>query len=848
MVWPVVAAAASTTSITASTAKHLGRGEREAAAAATTGQTISHQLLRLLHKFAHHAEQGPERGRAEAESMLRRNVAQLITEWNLKDPNPGEYTAVLDGMVRQTPGGPGVMEEDRLDCEPALVLQIGLETDCGGPRVYAALETLVQTSRIPEAVGVLREAPSASAATANALWHHVATPARLRLELAVPCLDFSTIESLVSRLGAHAVDPLLDLLEQANDRSVRARTLHLLVAIGPPVAPVAAVRLKDAPWFVQRNLLALLRMLKVWPAGFSAVAYARHPDIRLRREAYKLLLEFPDHRASAIFHGLGDENPEIVTLVLRAAVDGCPPEALRAIEQLTGDRRRPAELRAIAVRALGRANGPHALAQLLDLAGTRRHFFGWQIEAKSPVVLAAVSELARNWGGHPQVIDLLKKASDHDDPEIRLAAQDAVRMSDPIRFLTSLSNALSTLGLYGETHPATRRAADAAYRELADLQVGRPGLIFTFMQEEVLFGRDLLPELEHWEWSARFAQGGIERLEISGAVSEPHFERFLGHAAAVLGLHGDARSDLWQDGPEGIRFGRVRVDDTGREPVRTDPLPVATLGYSLREEREAVSWVHQEVGDGKGIPLLEAYGVVRSLSLAMHGGQAMVMPLLQLKEFDQYTTTHSMNVSVLTMALGEFLGMAPSRGARLRPGGAAARPGQGPDPQGDPVQAGQAHARRTRRGRGPSRRRRPDDPRGQRAARSRGRRGLRAPPLPRRRRLSARPLPAGLPPGEPPGARLRRLRRPPHAPALPRRLVLDAGARLHQRARGGRVRPGHGRGVHRDDAAVGYPDRDRTAGLSTVSQRPAEPPARLPAGSGPRCRPRSAPRARGRSR
>ena len=73
------------------------------AAAATTGQTISHQLLRLLHKFAHHAEQGPERGRAEAESMLRRNVAQLITEWNLEDPNPGDYTAVLDGMVRQSP-------------------------------------------------------------------------------------------------------------------------------------------------------------------------------------------------------------------------------------------------------------------------------------------------------------------------------------------------------------------------------------------------------------------------------------------------------------------------------------------------------------------------------------------------------------------------------------------------------------------------------------------------------------------------------------------------------------------------------------------------------------------------
>ena len=85
-------------------------------------------------------------------------------------------------------------------------------------------------------------------------------------------------------------------------------------------------------------------------------------------------------------------------------------------------------------------------------------------------------------------------------------------MSDPVRFLTSLSNALSTLGLYGEAHPATRRAADASYRELADLQAGRPGLIFTFMQEEVLFGRDLLPELERWEWSSRLAKGGIERF------------------------------------------------------------------------------------------------------------------------------------------------------------------------------------------------------------------------------------------------------------------------------------------------------------------------------------------------
>jgi hypothetical protein len=355
--------------------------------------------------------------------MLRRNVAQLITDWSLEDPNPGEYTAVLDGMVRDSPIQANLVEDDGLECEPTTVLQIALETDCGGPRVYAAMESLVATRRIPEAVSLLRDAPAASAPTANALWRHVATPARLRLELSAPRLDFGTIEGLATHLGTLAVDPLLDLLEHATDRSARARTLRLLVAIGAPVAPVAAARLKNAPWFVQRNLLALLRMLKVWPAGFSAVTYARHPELRLRREAYKLLLEFPEHRASAIMHGIDDDSPEIVTLVLRAAVDGCPPEALRTIERFIADWRRPEEIRALAVRALGRDGGMPALSRLLDLAGSRRHFFGWRIETKSPLVLAAVSVLARHWGSHPQVIGLLREAREHDDPEIRLAAR-----------------------------------------------------------------------------------------------------------------------------------------------------------------------------------------------------------------------------------------------------------------------------------------------------------------------------------------------------------------------------------------------------------------------------------------
>ena len=36
-----------------------------------------------------------------------------------------------------------------------------------------------------------------------------------------------------------------------------------------------------------------------------------------------------------------------------------------------------------------------------------------------------------------------------------------------------------------------------------------------------------------------------------------------------------------------------------------------------------------------------------------------MIPLVRMKDFDQYTVTHTLNVSVLTMALAEFLGLSP---------------------------------------------------------------------------------------------------------------------------------------------------------------------------------------------
>jgi putative nucleotidyltransferase with HDIG domain len=211
------------------------------------------------------------------------------------------------------------------------------------------------------------------------------------------------------------------------------------------------------------------------------------------------------------------------------------------------------------------------------------------------------------------------------------------------------------MGLYGDEHPATARALDNALERLRELQETTPKLHFTFLAGEVLVGSEMIPELEGWEWSVRLMKAGIERIEFTDVVQPEQFARFLAHLTVRLGIRsGSTSGDLWQMGESAIKFGQVALAEGFKKRIAA-PLPVAALTYTLREERETVDWMHDEIRESAKLPMIEADAVVRSLSIAMHAEQAMVLPLLQLKEFDQYTTTHSMNVSVLAMAMGEFL-------------------------------------------------------------------------------------------------------------------------------------------------------------------------------------------------
>jgi putative nucleotidyltransferase with HDIG domain len=227
-------------------------------------------------------------------------------------------------------------------------------------------------------------------------------------------------------------------------------------------------------------------------------------------------------------------------------------------------------------------------------------------------------------------------------------------MSDPARFLNAFAQALAAMALYRTSHPARERAVDVAYQHVHDLQAETPHPLFTFLGDEVVFGQLPLRELKAWDWGKRLAQAGIQRLEFEDQVSREDFEGFLEEVLARLTLSAIS-TDARQMRRSSIRFGPVGLK--GESESAPEPLPTATIAFSLGEEVETLRWLQGEVQTTGAVPLAEAEAVVRSLAVAMHGGRQVMLPLLQLKEFDQYTTTHSMNVAVLSMALAEFLGL-----------------------------------------------------------------------------------------------------------------------------------------------------------------------------------------------
>ena len=389
------------------------------AAAATSNQTVSHSMLRMLSKLAQHAEIGPEKVRPEAHAALREQVQWLVTEWNLDDPNPAEYNAMLDGVSRAAPVF--ITNELGVGCEPERLVAMGLEVGVLGDQVQRAVDQILEAGQSAKLIDMLERAPAGSA-IAPTLWQQIATMDRVHQLLHADRIDFAMLDRVVARLGLAAVDPLFDALETIEDQKSRSRLLDSLAKIGPEGAAALARHIPSARPAAQRDILSLFARLPELPPDFSPDPYLSSRDATVRREAVKLLLRTPATRNRGIVAGLADSDERTLLLALGEALEDCPPEAIPLIKTRIDRRDIDGPMRALGIRVVAASRLPGMLEWVLAFAtGSKRLFGGAKLPPKSPELLAALTTLAIHWHGEARAAVVLALAAKSPDAEIRAA-------------------------------------------------------------------------------------------------------------------------------------------------------------------------------------------------------------------------------------------------------------------------------------------------------------------------------------------------------------------------------------------------------------------------------------------
>jgi putative nucleotidyltransferase with HDIG domain len=230
-------------------------------------------------------------------------------------------------------------------------------------------------------------------------------------------------------------------------------------------------------------------------------------------------------------------------------------------------------------------------------------------------------------------------------------------MTEPLSFLISIGRVLAVSRIYAREHPARETALMDSYDRLQNLLEVDPEPRFTILHGDILHHRAAVEGVRDANWAKRLERVGIRRIELRKGVSADEYFRFIQEITHRLSGEGTSATAP-QFAPTHIRYGSVAAPDGAihsQQPERTSQAPVR-----LADEIGALRWLQEEVGAGRALPVGEAEVVVRCLALAMHQDRQMVLPLLELRNFDEYTTTHANNVAVLTMALAEALGYPPA--------------------------------------------------------------------------------------------------------------------------------------------------------------------------------------------
>jgi hypothetical protein len=388
------------------------------AASAAEGQTVSHSMLRMLSKLAHHpSSAGAPRQRTDP--TVRDVMRRLLDDWTLDDPNPEAYRQVLESMSSlRNVSEKAASEAIPTECEPNRMIQIAIEVGGMGPQVRAAMIGLWKQGRADVLLDLVERAPNADAAAP--VWDFLVAERTLDSLLGQERIDLPLVSRFARRIGAPAVPSLIAAAIVYEDAKTRGQFYDLIQSLGEDVRVHVSERIGNAPPLVQRELLAFLGRMGGPPEGFSSASYLASPEPLVRREAARLMLRDPATRDKTVLTALADADDRVVFVGLTAAQEKLPPGAADLVRQRVDRGELDAQLRTMCIRIIGQQRTPQALAWLLGHVLTEAR---WQRRPKlrpsTPEMLAALSMVASGWHGDAAAATAIGLAEQSKDSEVR---------------------------------------------------------------------------------------------------------------------------------------------------------------------------------------------------------------------------------------------------------------------------------------------------------------------------------------------------------------------------------------------------------------------------------------------
>ncbi|MGH9407884.1 MAG: HD-GYP domain-containing protein [Vicinamibacterales bacterium] len=208
--------------------------------------------------------------------------------------------------------------------------------------------------------------------------------------------------------------------------------------------------------------------------------------------------------------------------------------------------------------------------------------------------------------------------------------------------------------LYSPDHPLVSRNMAGLMAGLTVLHQQQPSIAIGIVGQDLVVADTPMHKASAamTEFIRRLKDNHVERIAFERGVTEQELVALMQTLSKLTGrASADDEKDL---SSAHIRVGRLKADDRRQDGIASDIAAIKQL-YANAVAAAEVAWESAQRDGKPDAPL--ASQTVDGLADAVNQNRSALMALTAMRTYDNYTFTHMVNVSILTMAQARALGI-----------------------------------------------------------------------------------------------------------------------------------------------------------------------------------------------